>query len=457
MFRLVGAAHGAVHLVEVDGISHRVTRDEGGVLRSPAPALVVAIPVEVGATVAAGAPVLVLESMKMETVIPAPFAARVRELMVATGGQVETGMPMVRLEPLSDDESGTTAEADAAGAGPSSTCPRQPRPSARLPALRRCSRTCAACCSASTSPPATGPQTLAEYQRLRADALAADPSLLRTELDVVTVFADLAELIRNRPAGEETSDVRVHSPREYFHSYLHSLDVDRERLPDAFRTRLARVLAHYGVPDLDRSPALEEAVYRIFLAQQRTAADLAVVTSVLQHWLTDEPPEHDLGQQTHDVLDRLVVATQLRFPIVGELARSARFRWFDQPVTEAVRADALAGVPAELDYLISHPDAPDYAERLEAVAAIPEQVVRFLAERLERGIPEREPMLEVLARRHYREHELHDLRSFSRGGPAVRHLRLHARRPPDPAGDHGRAAGGARRVGRPAWPRHHPR
>ena len=68
-FRVVGAAHGAVHLVEVDGITHRVTRDEGGVLRSPAPALVVATPVEVGATVEAGAPVLVLESMKMETVI----------------------------------------------------------------------------------------------------------------------------------------------------------------------------------------------------------------------------------------------------------------------------------------------------------------------------------------------------------------------------------------------------
>ena len=37
--------HGPVHLVEVNGISHRVTRDEGGVMRSPAPALVVAVPV----------------------------------------------------------------------------------------------------------------------------------------------------------------------------------------------------------------------------------------------------------------------------------------------------------------------------------------------------------------------------------------------------------------------------
>ncbi len=63
------ATHGPVQLVEVDGVTHRVTRDEGGMLRSPAPALVVATPVAVGDEVAAGASVLVLESMKMETVL----------------------------------------------------------------------------------------------------------------------------------------------------------------------------------------------------------------------------------------------------------------------------------------------------------------------------------------------------------------------------------------------------
>ena len=54
--RLITATHGPVHLVEVDGVTHRVSRDEGGVLRSPAPALVVATPVAVGEEVAAGAP-----------------------------------------------------------------------------------------------------------------------------------------------------------------------------------------------------------------------------------------------------------------------------------------------------------------------------------------------------------------------------------------------------------------
>ena len=71
---VVTATHGPTTLVEVDGVAHRVSRDEGGVLRSPAPALVVATPVAVGDEVEAGAPVMVLESMKMETVLHAPFA-----------------------------------------------------------------------------------------------------------------------------------------------------------------------------------------------------------------------------------------------------------------------------------------------------------------------------------------------------------------------------------------------
>ena len=92
-----------------------------------------------------------------------------------------------------------------------------------------------------------------------------------------------------------------------------------------------------------------------------------------------------------------------------DLARSLRFRWFDQPAVDEERSSVLAGVRGELVEL-SADDAPDRARRIEALAAIPEQIVRFLAERLADGIPAREPMLEVLVRRHYREHELHDLR-----------------------------------------------
>ncbi len=36
-YRLLTGTHGPVHLVEVDGVAHRVSRDEGGVVRSPRP------------------------------------------------------------------------------------------------------------------------------------------------------------------------------------------------------------------------------------------------------------------------------------------------------------------------------------------------------------------------------------------------------------------------------------
>ena len=45
----------------------------------------------------------------METVLHAPFAGRVRELLVKTGSQVETGAPLLRIEPVA--EAGDGAEA----------------------------------------------------------------------------------------------------------------------------------------------------------------------------------------------------------------------------------------------------------------------------------------------------------------------------------------------------------
>ena len=53
-YHVVTATHGPSTLVEVDGVAHRISRDEGGVLRSPAPALVVATPARVGDEVEAG-------------------------------------------------------------------------------------------------------------------------------------------------------------------------------------------------------------------------------------------------------------------------------------------------------------------------------------------------------------------------------------------------------------------
>lgn len=414
-YHLVTATHGPVHMVEVNGVAHRVSRDEGGVLRSPAPALVVASPVAVGDLVAAAAPVLVLESMKMETVLRAPFAARVRELLVPTGSQVETGAPLVRLEPVEEDATEEAAPADEAGPV-LDLPPSVPAASARQRAARSRDDVAAMVMGYDVDPSEDG-DVVADYLAARDELVAAGDDVVADEIELLGLFADLAELSRNRPVGEDLhTELRVHSPKEHFHAFLQSLDVDRGGLPDQFRDRLARVLAHYGVTDLDRTDELEEAVFRIFLAQQRPAPEVRLATELLQRWIVEPPPSDELAGPARDLLERLVRSTQLRFPVVGDLARSTRFRWFDQPLVDAERSSVLAGVRDEVEALAADPDTPDRTARLEALAAIPEQIVRFLAERLEGGVPEQEPMLEVLVRRHYREHDLHGLRSFVRDG-----------------------------------------
>src|SRR5690606_7437805 len=105
-----------------------------------------------------------------------------------------------------------------------------------------------------------------------------------------------------------------------------------------FVERLEGALRHYGVTTLERTPELEAAVFRIFLAHKRIASDVPLVLGVLDRWISEPAPEPDRAASARAQLERLVRATQLRFPAVGDLARSVRFRWFDQPQVDAERA-----------------------------------------------------------------------------------------------------------------------
>ena len=263
-------------------------------------------------------------------------------------------------------------------------------------------------------------RTLAGYLAARDELAAAGRSPVVDEMDLLTVFADFAELSRNRPVGEEAHiENRVHSPREHFHTYLQTLDPERGALPADFVGRLERVLGHYGVTGVERTEALEGAVFRVFLAQQRSAPEVSMATSILQRWLVEPAPEASEEAAARELLDRLVSATQLRFPIVGDLARSVRFRWFDQPLVDADRASVLGSVGDELDQIDAMPEGAERTARLDALAAIPERIVRFLGERLRHGVPRREPMLAVLIKRHYREYDLRDLREVTVDDRAV--------------------------------------
>ncbi|MFE5534104.1 biotin/lipoyl-containing protein, partial [Embleya sp. NPDC056538] len=408
--RLLTATHGPTHLVEVDGVTHRVGRDEGGVVRSPAPALVVATPLAVGDEVEAGAPVLVLESMKMETVLRAPFRARLKECSVSVGSQVETGAPLLRLEPLADDDG--EAEDTTAGASVELDLPAAPETVPVRARTRRGQEDLRSLLLGFDVDPHDERRVLDDYLAARTAAAEAGHRPLVRELELIEMFTDLAELSRNRPAGEDVGgDGHLHSAREYFHSYLQSLDVERAGLPPAFRAKLAKALAHYGVTEPEPSPELEAAVFRIFLAQQRASADAAVIATLLRSWLREAPPDATLHEPAGLALERLIGATQVRFPVLADLARGVVYDWFGRPLLRRNRARVYAGVRKHLRHLDAHPDTADRAERVAEMVRSTEPLVRLLGQRLVRDNLDNATMLEVLTRRYYGNKGLTDVRT----------------------------------------------
>ena len=415
-FHIVAVRGPTSHLVEVDGTSHRIVRDEAGVVRAPAPAVVVAVRVNVGQDVEAGQTVAVLESMKMETPVRAPYAGRIREVLVAVNSQVDAGAALLRLDRVSDDVEVVASPRVAFGPALGTQAG-----DARSTALALLGALQSLITGYDVSAE-RGRKLVAGYGGARSELPVDDLELLRGELAVLTTFADLCELSRNRPtSAEEVGDEQVHSPREYFHSYLHSLDLEREALPEGFRARLARVLLHYGVSDLEPGPALEEAVYRIFLAQQRAVSQLPAVTALLDRWLTaGELPTGPSRIDVGEVLDRLVVATQLRYPAVGDLARAVRFRFFEQPLVAQARQAVFDEAERLLGELSGHDDTPTQMTRIDALVASPEPLIRLLAQRFGSAGAGPEPILEVLTRRYYRRRSLEHVRSWRLdGNPCV--------------------------------------
>ena len=155
-------------------------------------------PSSVGAEVEAGAAVVVLESMKMETVVHAPFAARVKELSVITGSQVETGTALIKLEQVGRGRRGGGVGRRSALDLPPPTRQSTPRP---VGARARAALT--AVVLGYDVPPEDQDAALSEYLAVRDELRAAGEPVVADELSLLEIFADLAELTRNRPVDED--------------------------------------------------------------------------------------------------------------------------------------------------------------------------------------------------------------------------------------------------------------
>jgi 3-methylcrotonyl-CoA carboxylase alpha subunit len=78
------------------------------VIKAPMHGRVLAVFAAIGDHVASGQRLAVIEAMKMEHTLRAPFAGVVKELPVSTGAQVVEGAPIMVLEPEATSPSEAT-------------------------------------------------------------------------------------------------------------------------------------------------------------------------------------------------------------------------------------------------------------------------------------------------------------------------------------------------------------
>ena len=399
--RIVTIRQGADLIVDVDGASVRVTSMDAGVIRASHPSVVARISVQAGDEVEHGDALAVLESMKLETVVTAPFAGRIDEVLVTENVQLDTGAPILRMEP--------TVTASGNGSVSGTTMPLLEAPSREAPdprtqrlesldALRR----------RLLGFDVPEDRIIAE---LDAGDASADPTILRAELEVLRVFADTMLLTRNRRQAWEAADGPNRSDREHFRVFLRTLDLTADGLPEIFGEQLRAALAHHGVHSLERTRELEVALYRIHRVHQRAATHVPAILALLGRWLaTPSPHNSEATAQVESTLERLIRATELPFPSLGDLARRVRYRVLDEPRMAAHRDAAHRRAREHLLGLARSPEPEDRQRRLDALLAEREPLLPLLQDPTLTGDASL-PLLEALTWRNYRQHRLRELRA----------------------------------------------
>ena len=400
--RLVVAPTDQGFRVELDAATHVIEREDGLILRAGWPALVVSALVRPGDTVAAGDPIAVLESMKMETTVTAPVAGVVAAVSIMPNSQVERGTPLVRLR----------VHGAAAAAG-------DDVPRVELSGFERRIDPARKPCDRVYEPlgdyllgydlsPAALRRLLTMQRRLAEIADGGDADLLACEDGLLDIYAELGALYRPQTEGDTDEMAPAENTQEHLLSFLQWVDVERAGLPENYQVRLRRALARFGVRSLDDSPELRSALMWLFRSFERLGQLSPVVSAILERRLAHRDALAGHADATMRArLDRLAAATQGRQQAIADLAHDASFHYFDEPPMLAAAAELSAEMAGHIAHLAAHPASPDRAERIDRLVWCPLPMRALLVESWgdddgSMAVARRRLVLEVYIRRFYR-------------------------------------------------------
>jgi acetyl/propionyl-CoA carboxylase alpha subunit/acetyl-CoA carboxylase carboxyltransferase component len=413
-FKITSVAEELRYRIEVDGISHCIDRHEGGMVHAMAPAVVVSLAVKPGDMVAAGDRVAVLEAMKMEMEVVAPFSGKVCQILTIPNVQVDAGTPLLEIEPAEGEQGNQMVQRIVFG--PLAV------PEKREPALDSfgCLDSLRQLMLGFDVDPAQTTSLLSDWSRSCTAQKRCEEFTLHED-EILHIFVDICSLFHREPNVDSSIGAEEPSAELQLFTYLRTLDTRGEGLPVGFVDALLRALAHYGIRTLDRSPELEQSLLWIYKSHQRVEQQTTVVFRILEQRLARvDASSSNAGPEFRILLDRMISITRGAFPSISDLAQELRYRCFDQPTFEHARKQVYAQMEDHLACLVANPEATDRDQKITALVECPQPLMGLFSSRFSAASTEcRLLMLEVLTCRYYRGQGLAAARCLTSDGQCL--------------------------------------
>lgn len=394
-FHNVSILEGLKSRIEVDGVAYQVDRDDGGIVHAPAPAVVISIAVKPGDAVAAGDRLAVLEAMKMETQVVAPFAGKVRLVMTMPNVQVDTGDPLLQIDVTGDEDAGAS----------------EPRLSFRTAhtldetsnAFLSCKQNLRELRQLMLGFDLEPAQAMRQFAAWGQNCPAGSEEIRKRENEILSIFVDICSLFNRGPDVNHGSLAEDPSAESCLFSYLRAVETKGDGLPSSFSAALRRALAHYDIHSLDSSPRLKQTLLWICKSHQRMEQQVPAILDILHRRMRCVRRELPSNGTFRDLLDRMISIMHESYPQVSDLAREVRYRFFDEPLFERTRRQIYAEVEEHLATLAKQPDAGERRARIQALVECPQLLAGLLASWFPTADAAlRQTMLEVLTRRYYK-------------------------------------------------------
>ncbi len=338
---------------EIDAVPYPLEVESSGFVRAPSPAIALAVHVGPGQRVAKDELLVTLEAMKMEMIVSAPEAGTVQDVFVKSGEQIAAGAPLVRLE------AGEAREQAAEETG--ARIAFREHLVADAEQWDRYAREYRASFLGYDHEP-DPMKALDRMVDFAQDNPAYDDRLYEEMADGVRMYASIEQLFSGTPLSAP-GVARPASSQELLSHYIRR-EVDRAKgLPEAFVEELQAALTWYPETEDGDNESEREALFRMY----RSHSELSMKKDLLQRTLflleQWEIPE-DQRDELSNVLDQVVLLTQLQHRAIADAAIHARYQLIDRQVLHTLKAEKRAKVERLLDLITTHRNRSPILERL---------------------------------------------------------------------------------------------